>query len=235
MLHQATEVKSLRPDLGNLLFPKQGGDICPFASFGRHVAFKRHAIIFSSGSACHGLYRIERGLIALRHHHGDGRRAIVRLGRPGDIVEWSGALVGSRHRYEGWALCDGDYCYLPVEEWCRDNPSQVQQWAMMAAYRENLLLEESVARLSVLNSEERLLTFLLSLVDERQLDRFPISIRVPVQKNEIAEIISVTPESCSRTLTKLQKQGVIEWKDREKMLILDKTVKHLVPFIKFFR
>lgn len=106
---------------------------------------------------------------------------------------------------------------------------------MTAVYRENLLLEDAIARLLVLNSEERLIVFFLSLADERQLDRFPLSIRVPVQKNEIAEIIAVTPESCSRTLTRLQKQGFIEWESREKLLIFDKSVKRLMPFTKFFR
>lgn len=58
---------------------------------------------------------------------------------------------------------------------------------------------------------------------------------VPVQNNEIAAIIAVTPEPCPRTLARLQKQGVIERKRRGKLLIHDKPVKHPYPFAKFFR
>lgn len=203
-----------------------------FQDRGRIKAFATGTVVFTQDSPCSALYQVKSGLLGLRRYTADGRRVVVRVARPGDVIGWSEALYNAAHRWEGWAFSSGRLCAVPASAWMQAQGGAARERLLGLAYQESLLLENALARLAALTAEERLLSFLLSLADCP--DRYPVAVRIPVRRIYVSEIVSITPESCSRSLARLAKEGAIEWRDHDTLLISEAVARRITPLVEQF-
>lgn len=177
---------------------------------------RRGEALFREGDAFDNLYAVRSGslkTVATRH---DGRERITGLHLTGEALGLDG-IWDEVHPRTAIALEDSSVCVIPypaLSTLC-SNASTMQQ-------RMHKLMSEQIAReaaqtmlLGSLSAEERVSAFLLD-VSSRYLKRgfSPNEFNLRMTREEIGSYLGMTLETVSRTLSKLQKRGLIEMHGR---------------------
>lgn len=98
---------------------------------------------------------------------------------------------------------------------------------VMARLSERLhWLMNEMERLSLHNATYRLISYLLENIPAETIESTEVSLSIP--KHVVASRISVTPETLSRTLKRLSKEGLLEVHDKHIILINPVELRELV-------
>jgi CRP/FNR family transcriptional regulator len=183
----------------------------------RRIEAKEH--VFCDGDARTHVFRIEEGVIALSKLLGDGRRQIIEFAYPGDYI---GLGTLREHIFDAQATCPAKVRCLSAsaleQEASRDAALALRLYkavsAELAAARSLLV---SVGQQSAM---ERLAGFLLSLT-ARNADGDENVVKLPMRRSDIADLLGLTIETVSRTITKLRTMHVIDVVRGTEVHILD--------------
>lgn len=132
--------------------------------------------------------------------------AVMFRGMPGYPVN-AEALVDSK------VLCINAKTYTSI---LHNSPETCVKVMGCLSMRMHWLMNE-LDRLSLHNATYRLISYLLENIPEDMIERIEVDLSVP--KHVIASRISVTPETFSRTLKRLCKEGLLEVQDKHIVLI----------------
>jgi CRP/FNR family transcriptional regulator len=183
----------------------------------RRIEAKEH--VFCDGDPRTHVFRIEEGVIALSKLLGDGRRQIIEFAYPGDYI---GLGTLREHIFDAQATCPAKVRCLSAaaleQEAARDAGLALRLYkavsAELAAARSLLV---SVGQQSAM---ERLAGFLLSL-SARASDGEENVVKLPMRRSDIADLLGLTIETVSRTITKLRTMHVIDVVRGTEVHILD--------------
>lgn len=183
----------------------------------RRIEAKEH--VFCDGDPRTHVFRIEEGVIALSKLLGDGRRQIIEFAYPGDYI---GLGTLREHIFDAQATCAAKVRCLSAaaleQEAARDAGLALRLYkavsAELAAARSLLV---SVGQQSAM---ERLAGFLLSL-SARASDGEENVVKLPMRRSDIADLLGLTIETVSRTITKLRTMHVIDVVRGTEVHILD--------------
>jgi CRP/FNR family transcriptional regulator, anaerobic regulatory protein len=173
-------------------------------------AFAAKHPIFFEGDAKSCVYRIEKGAIALYRMAIDGKRQVFDFGLPGDIVG-----LGAADAYSCTAQAIGAVrvqC-IPLSSLNRlaaeDSGFALKLYQAVSSELEatrNLLM--ALARH---NSLERVVIFLLTLSRRNALHgKNPSLLTLPMTRLDIGDLLGISIETVSRSLSKLRKFGMID-------------------------
>jgi CRP/FNR family transcriptional regulator, anaerobic regulatory protein len=173
----------------------------------RRIEAKEH--VFCDGDPRTHVFRIEEGVIALSKLLGDGRRQIIEFAYPGDYI---GLGTLREHIFDAQATCSAKVRCLSAtaleQEASRDAGLALRLYkavsAELAAARSLLV---SVGQQSAM---ERLAGFLLSLSARTANDADETVVKLPMRRSDIADLLGLTIETVSRTITKLRTMHVID-------------------------
>lgn len=166
--------------------------------------FSRNAEIFAQEEQVEHFYKVMTGAVRITRLLADGRRHVVAFHLPGEIF---GLEAGDTHQFSAEALVDSRiFCvrrsHVVGETRGRDDaPAKI--WSLMAL--ELGRAQQHALVLGRLNAEERILAFLGDLA-ARQGRRL---IDLAMSRMDIADYLGLTIETVSRTLTHLERTGVI--------------------------
>lgn len=147
----------------------------------------------------------------------DGRRQILNYVMPGDLVGLQGSLMGEmQHSVE--ALTALTLCVFErnrIGELYRSNPGLAYDITWIASREEQILDENllSVGRRSALERAAYLLAYLhrrataVGLLDGNRRV-------IPITQHHVADTLGLSVVHTNKTLRKLSKAGLIEWRDR---------------------
>jgi CRP/FNR family transcriptional regulator len=166
--------------------------------------------VFFEGDPIEQVYQVLKGTVCIYMTLPDGRRQIVDFAHAGDFI---GLGEAGKHAVAAQAITLTKLRCLPartLHEVARHDPQVAAQLYralsnQLAAAR-NLLL--TVGRRS---ATERLATLLLAL--SRRNERMgadPACISLPMSRSDIADFLSLTIETVSRSFTKLRQNGTID-------------------------
>ncbi len=166
------------------------------------------------------VFRIEEGVIALSKLLGDGRRQIIEFAYPGDYI---GLGTLREHIFDAQATCAAKVRCLSAaaleQEASRDAGLALRLYkavsAELAAARSLLV---SVGQQSAM---ERLAGFLLGLSARATSEGGENVIKLSMRRSDIADLLGLTIETVSRTITKLRTMRVIEVVRGTEVHILD--------------
>jgi len=172
----------------------------------RRIEAKEH--VFCDGDPRTHVFRIEEGVIALSKLLGDGRRQIIEFAYPGDYI---GLGTLREHIFDAQATCPAKVRCLSAaaleQEASRDASLALRLYkavsAELAAARSLLV---SVGQQSAM---ERVAGFLLGLTTRASSDEDETVVKLPMRRSDIADLLGLTIETVSRTITKLRTMGVI--------------------------
>ena len=191
------------------------------AAFVRPVQVSRGEVVYLADSDLRRLLVVHRGRIAMRHLTADGREQVVRVIGEGDVVGEAAFVTGRRPDHEAVATADSELCTLDhsdLVELVRRHPRIAVR--MLQSVTERLVRAEGMlAAFSTTQVEARLAGWLLDqpTVD----DAGHRKVVLPMAKKDIASFLGTTPETLSRRLADLARDGVIDLVGRRDIVLLD--------------
>lgn len=172
---------------------------------GARLRFSRNTEIFGENEPAEYVYKVVSGAVRLSKLMSDGRRQIGAFYLPGDIF---GLEADELHLFSAEAIGDCEILTVkrrPFLAEAERHPDFVAQlWTetmdhLRRAQHHMLLLGRK-------NAQERIAAFLLELA-ERLCSTGDI--RLPMSRQDIADYLGLTIETVSRTLTQLERDGLI--------------------------
>lgn len=171
----------------------------------RRLAAKEH--VFCEGDDRENVFRVEDGVIAVYKTLPDGRRQIIDFAYPGDLI---GLGVLSEHVLSAQATVPSRVRCLSAHTLER----MAETDASLALKLYKSVCQELAATRSLLvtvgqrSAIERVAAFLVAL--QRRTASNSSTIRLAMRRSDIADLLGLTIETVSRTLTKLRMMGVID-------------------------
>ncbi|WP_072392209.1 helix-turn-helix domain-containing protein [Hyphomicrobium sp. CS1GBMeth3] len=172
----------------------------------RRVHPKEH--VYCEGDPRTHVYRVEEGVIAIYKTLYDGRRRIIDFAYPGDYI---GLGMIGEHIMSAQATCPSRVRCLSASAL----ESLAEKDASLALKLYKSVCQDLVAARSLLvtvgqrSAVERVVAFLLAL-HRRSDNRDRDEVKLAMRRSDIADLLGLTIETVSRTLTKLREMGVIE-------------------------
>ena len=170
------------------------------------LPFDRNEEFFGEGEPAVFVYKVVSGAVRSFRILSDGRRQIDRFHLPGDIF---GIEDGEEHRFSAEAIADSRIAFVKRTSLeaavSRDNTAARLLWSL--ACRDLERARDHMLLLGRKSATERVATFLLEMSAS---GRGAATIDLPMCRNDIADYLGLTIETVSRTLTQLERRGVIE-------------------------
>ena len=177
---------------------------------GRHVHFASCDTVFAQEDMTTSFYNLLEGVMRLYKLLPDGRRQIVGFALPGDFL---GMATSARHSLSADAIGPVVVCRFSRTSFARfieDKPHLLRRINEFAV-RELSQAQDHMVLLGRRSAEEKVASFLVSWRDRlAQLSSPAKTVPLPMSRQDIADYLGLTIETVSRTLTKLERDGVIE-------------------------
>ena len=179
--------------------------------------------LFRSGQALGSLYVAREGAFKTVAIDAEGEQQVVGFHLPGELMGLD-AMGTGKHACEAEALSPASVCEIPMgqlEAVCRQVPGLQHQ--LLRIIGQGINRDQThMEMLGRRQAPERLALFLHGLSERyRQLGRPADQFMLPMSREDIASYLGLVIETVSRTLTKLQDEGIIAVRGRQ-LKILDR-------------
>jgi CRP/FNR family transcriptional regulator len=183
---------------------------------------KRDEVLYRAGQPLGSLYVAREGAFKTVALDAEGNAQVLGFHLTGELLGLD-ALGSGKHAAEARALTQAHVCEVPL--------SQLEQVALEVPGLQHQLLriigqgmnrhQAHVEMLGKRSAQERLAVFLHQLSERyRALGRSGETFLLPMSREDIASYLGLVIETVSRTLTKMQEDGLIAVRARE-VRILD--------------
>jgi CRP/FNR family transcriptional regulator len=170
---------------------------------------EKREILFREGEKAHAVFLCARGSIQLYRSTPEGQEIVLKVVKPGEL--FAEVILFERDRYpvSAVALEPGLVYLLPKHQLhCLLEEAEFRRDFIANLMSKLRYLADQMQSLVSDNVETRLFRFLRDQYGGRT------KFRISLSKKDVAAAIGTTPETLSRLLLKLKKQGRIEWEGR---------------------
>ncbi len=179
------------------------------ARLSQRVRLSSRTPLFSEGDHSDAAYNVSEGTVRLSKLLPDGRRQIVGFALPGDFI---GVAPDGCYGFSADAIGPVMVCRFMKEPFARfveSNPRILQRMNDFAR-QELILAQDHMVSLGRRSAEEKVAAFLIGWRNRLQrIGRAAKTVYLPMSRQDIADYLGLTVETVSRTLTKLERDGVI--------------------------
>lgn len=195
----------------------------PLLLRGERELYREREVVYYPGAPGNSVFFVESGHVKLSFLDTSGKRIVLGLRGPGDLVG-EGAVMGeTRRRHFAQALEDTVLVRLDrdrVTAWLRSHPEALL--AILEWIRGKVLeLEELIVDLAFYDIQTRLSRKLLRLSEDFGVrTQKGVLIGFRLTHKDLAEMVGSARENATIALNKLEQEGVIE-KSRYRVLIRD--------------
>ncbi len=178
---------------------------------------KRGDRLFSSGQALDSIYVAREGAFKTVVFNADGDSQVTGFHLPGEILGLD-ALGSARHTCDAIALTLADVCEIPMSD-LEHVASQVPglQRQLLKIIGQTINRDQKhIELLSKKNAHERVAIFLHQLAERyKLLGRSEQRFMIPMSREDIGSYLGLVIETVSRTLSKMQDEGLIAVNGRD--------------------
>ena len=177
---------------------------------GSHLHIAPNQTIFSEGDPVDHAYKLVSGVVRLCKHLPDGRRQIAQFLFPGEYFSF--VTIGD-HGFSAEAVVDVTLLSFPqkhVERLCQEHPNMRARLFELLSQRVHDI-QNHLTMVGRQTAKERVAAFLLLLSQRLSTDGTRIA--VPMNRQDIADYLSLTMETVSRTLSLLKANRIISVPD----------------------
>ena len=176
---------------------------------GSNVQLDAGEPLFFEGDPADAVFTVTTGALRLSKLLSDGRRQIAGFLYPGDFL---GLTVEDVHLFTAEAVVPSGLCRFSrsrFQRFLETHPHMERKLFAVAAH------ELAAARLQVVllgrkTATEKVVSFLLSLASRcRKHGRLADCVELPMTRTDIADYLGVTIETLSRSITDLERSGLI--------------------------
>jgi CRP/FNR family transcriptional regulator, polysaccharide utilization system transcription regulator len=184
----------------------------PRAEIGHRSCLPRE-IIFPEGGPPAAAHCIRSGIVKLSKRGSRGEPLIIRLLGSGHLIGYRAVLAGEPYAATAEAVGAVELCTIPLGSFAatlRSSPLFSERLLAMMA-RELRVSEEQTLALAHETVRARSVRLLVGFLDDTGPDHAPGNpILVPLQRWELAQMVSTSPETLSRTLHQLAREGILQ-------------------------
>jgi CRP/FNR family transcriptional regulator, anaerobic regulatory protein len=178
--------------------------------------------VFFEGDSISNVYQVEQGTVCLYKTLQDGRRQIIDFAHPGDFI---GLGTGGDHVFSAQAITLTRLRCLPagalLEVACHNPEIGMQLYRALSD--QLLAARDLLLTVGQRNAVERLAALLLALSRRNERNGANNSrIALSMTRADIADFLSLTVETVSRTFTKLRQSGIIDLAHSSLVVIKDR-------------
>lgn len=190
------------------------------ANEAQHLEVARGTIVFNRGDTAHSLFMLISGQIKLAINSPQGTEKVIGIIGPGESFgEAIIFLDQAMFPIYAQATTDSQLLLIPKQVIFNllERDMTVSRKMLAGLSVRNRQLVQDIESVALLTSTQRLIGYLLQIsAGATGTGR----VTLPASKTTVASLLNLTPETLSRTLLKLQQQGLIEVNGKE-IIILD--------------
>ena len=185
--------------------------------------YEKDEYIFFEGDPGEWLVFVAKGRVKMIKHSESGRETILSTFGPGQIVGEVGVLVGEEYPATAQALEPTVTLNLRREDYVelvRTHPDLA--WALIRELGRRLQRShETIRSLAVEKVERRIARVLLRMASTagKRLENGAVEITLPLSRQDIADMAGTVMETAIRTLSKFQRQGLVETREGHIVLL----------------
>jgi CRP/FNR family transcriptional regulator, cyclic AMP receptor protein len=196
-----------------------------FGETGTCIAFPKRAMIFQESQCSNQVFLIRQGWVKLFSTSREGRRMIIRIAGPGDILGLNAALNDLPYEVTAQTLEPAQLIRVPRPEllWLLETfPEVARKAAQVLAnqYRELFLDTRRLALCS--SASGRLARLLLDWAATAAGGKLPLRFTLVFTHEELAHMTGTTRETVTRLLNQFERNHIVE-RQGALLLILDPT------------
>jgi len=188
-----------------------------------------NSVLFEQGSELTAIYLLISGGIKLQRLAPNGAEKVIEIIRPGQtFAEAVLFLGGSKYPVSAVTVSPSIVVAINASTYLKLlNSSSILCRNLLGNLSQRLhWMVNEVDRLTLHNATFRLVDYLLSHISEDQYDRTGVTLIAP--KHVVASRLSIKPETLSRTLKDLAKQGLIKLEGTQIELIDVEKLRQLI-------
>lgn len=177
------------------------------------VSYKNNETIFGEGDPSDKLYLVAEGSVKILKHTMMGKDIILEMMSPGDI--FGGVAVLDKKDFPASALAMESTTVIWISR--QDLLAIMEEYPMLkleiVKYFSDKLRDahEMLKNIATERVEKRIASLLLKLSEKVGIDDNGYrKIDFPLTRQEISEMVGTTVETCIRTMSKFQKDGMIK-------------------------
>ncbi len=181
-------------------------------------SYQTGQLVFNQGDPIDGVYCIVSGLVAIRKADEHGNSALVRLRNPGETIGYRDFFSGDTHTTSAEILEPTQLCYVDrraVRSLLDRNPGL--GLSFLKHLSEDLgRAEDTILQSAALTTRTRFAHLLLTLKDRYATveDDGTMKMRLPLSRQDIADILGTRPETIARVIHVMEKDGVATFSGR---------------------
>lgn len=173
------------------------------------IAVPAEKMIFFEDEPADSVFGLSDGTVRIFKLLPDGRRQILALALPGEFLEMP---MIEQHRHSAAAIGEVELYRFPRDQLVAHIRSSPKLLSLLVdfAIRQLNLAQDQLVMVGKGSAEERVLFFLTRWRDRMgALKPFQQYLPLPMWREDIADLLGLTIETVSRTLSKLEKKNVI--------------------------
>lgn len=185
------------------------------------VMFERKQAIYNEGNAAHLVYVVRSGLVKLFKNTAQNRTQIINVVGPGEIIGIE-SLFSPHYNATAVPLTRSQICYCQSVQFhtlIEKRPS-VAVRVIGLLYQDLSRIHAFLCDLGTKKAISRVASCLLFFKEKQTSDQATRAFQLPVMRNEMSELLGISPETISRQLRKLVTDGYIDV-DNKRVLVRD--------------
>jgi CRP/FNR family transcriptional regulator, nitrogen oxide reductase regulator len=200
-----------------LFAPLDGEEQRALTSLAIRRKFDEGAYLFFEGDPAEWLIMVAEGRVKMIKHSESGRETILATFGPGQIVGEVGVLIGEAYPATAQALEATLTLSVPRARYAqivRTNPDLA--WALIAELGRRLLhAHETIRSMAVEKVDRRVARVLLRMASAagERLEGGAVRLTVRLSRQDIADMAGTVVETAIRTLSRFQREGLVETSD----------------------
>ena len=184
-------------------------------------SFQKGETLFSEGDEGNGFYVVMEGQVKVFKLSSEGREQILHIFGPGEPFGEVPVFAGESFPANARALSDSHLLFFPrtgFTDLITQHPSLALNMLAVLSMRLRQFTVQ-VEHLSLKEVQGRLAAYVLSLSDDKDGDH---AVDLNISKGQLASLLGTIPETLSRILARMTRQGLIQMNGR-RIQILDRV------------
>lgn len=182
----------------------------------RPTRYRRSQILFFEGGMGQHVFALHSGLVKIVKSLENGKDRITRVLFPGELFGLE-ALTDATYPLTAVTLRDCEICAASRDEFLEflhENPD-IALGMVRFLVSEVTRVRTQITDMSFKDARMKVATLLLSLVSsETAMPPKTYSFQLPFSRQEISEILELSPETVSRTLSSMRREHVLDARGR---------------------
>lgn len=176
-------------------------------------AYPAGAVLFIEKQTARGVYVLCEGEVKLSISSSEGKRLILRMTKPGEVLGLVSALSGAPHEVTAETLRPCQVAFIPRDAFLRFISKHAEAYPLVAGQlgSQYQVACERLRNLGLsASAPEKLAKLLLDFSVRGQQTKEGTRVKLPLTHEEIAEFIGTTRETVTRTLSEFKSHHLVE-------------------------